>query len=159
LSFFLICKTSMTTTFEVKLGKYSINNGFLAEHWAAKIGDTWYELLGASKKQDGIRNEINAHKDDSRYTTITRIGSYCCKGDVGEFITRWSNKWIATHPIYRINGDNCQKYVAHMLKDLFDYDVATQNRDLGNRIIGAGVGAIIVGAFALLGGLLLRGNH
>ena len=42
----------------VKLGR-KLLLGPAAQHWAIKVGDTWYEVAGASKNDTAAKMEIN----------------------------------------------------------------------------------------------------
>lgn len=144
---------------EIKLGKYKINN-LVAEHWAIKIGDIWYEVEGVSKEQDGNQNKIKKHKDDSKYTTICLLGTLDNKSNLSEsFIEKIINEWLEKHPFYRFNGDNCQLFVKHMAWHLLGISIETQNATVGNMVFGASIGAIIVGAFGIAAGLFIKGSH
>jgi len=148
--------------FDIKIGKCDIGLG--AEHWAIKIDDRWYEVNGAGKKQTGEANQINVHQNDSKYKQIIHIQTCSAKAvgaglDLHEWVEKWNEDWLQRHPIYAVNGSNCQMYVKHIVKDICGVDVDTQNKNLGNIAIGAGIGAMVVGAFALGFGFILRGTH
>lgn len=144
---------------EVKLGKYKINN-LVAEHWAIKIGTTWYEVEGASKSQSGDRNKIAIHTNDSKYATITTLGKISGEdGTTQQLLKQMIQDWLKNHPFYAINGDNCQLFVKHMAWELLGITIETQNKQIGSAAIGAGFGAIVVGLGAILVGLLVKGGH
>jgi exonuclease I len=62
------------------------------------------------------------------------------------------------HQIYAINGDNCQMHVKDFLKTCGIAE-STQNTDLANMVLGAGIGATVVGLAAIGFSILLRGKH
>jgi hypothetical protein len=143
---------------DVYLGKHNLAgiHGLVAEHWAIKIGDTWYEIQGDSKKENLSPNRILKHKDDSKYDTIEILGTI---QETMSVIDSWNSAWLRKHPAYEFNGDNCQLYAKHFAWHFLGKNLDTQNTVIGGMMMGAGIGAIIVGIAAVVGGFLIRGRH
>jgi hypothetical protein len=146
--------TSRRTQLQVKLGIRHLTLG--AEHRALKVGEWWYEVRGTGKEHAGP-NEIDRHRDDARYAIISPHG--VVDGDpaaVDAQITAFAAAWIAAHPTYAWNGDNCQLFVNDLLAQLGLSPVATQNQAIGGALVGGG---LAVGLLSLALGLFIGGKH
>jgi len=76
-----------------------------------------------------------------------------------EQLQEYNNQWLAKHPFYAVNGDNCQLYVKHIVWEVLGINLDTQNKNIGAAVFGAGIGATIVGIFAIATGLWIKGKH
>jgi hypothetical protein len=165
--------------FEIFVGKHKLLTDPLgiAEHWGfgiryeksnqkkdIKEGNNlilWYEIEGVCKESIGCRNKIRTHTDNGKYTSVESQGEFNFPGtfeELEEWIQKWNFKWLENHQIYAINGDNCQMHVKDFLKTCGIAE-STQNTDLANMVLGAGIGATVVGLAAIGFSILLRGKH
>jgi hypothetical protein len=141
------------------LGSYDLSNALLAEHWAIKIGDTWFEIVGTSKLQKDEKNEIARHSDDSKYSDIRLLGKCDAKQVTEERLEELISRWLIQHPTYRINGDNCQLFVQFMAKELLNLDLKTQNSSYGRGMIQLGTVGAVLAVGTILAGVLVKGSH
>lgn len=156
-----LVKTSKMTSatvnvMEIYVGRYNINTGLGAQHWAIKFDDTWFEIAGTSKNENNTPNIIEEHYDDSKYSTIEHIGAVRTTLDN---VRQWNQKWLEEHKFYSFNGDNCQLYVKHTMYHYLGIQLDTQNKVIGGAAIGAGISATIIGICALAVGLWVKGKH
>lgn len=86
-----------------------------ATHWAVKVGETWYEIHGASKNATGLPNAIRMSTGEaSAGFAVTWTGDIVGttrKSDeaINNFI--WGEGgWIARNPWYNFTTTNCQKF-------------------------------------------------
>mmetsp|Transcript_1946 Transcript_1946/g.5492 ORF Transcript_1946/g.5492 Transcript_1946/m.5492 type:complete len:513 (-) Transcript_1946:153-1691(-) len=86
-----------------------------ATHWAVKVGETWYEIHGASKNATGLPNAIRMSEGEaSAGFAVTWTGDIVGttrKSDeaIKNFI--WGEGgWIAKNPWYNFTTTNCQKF-------------------------------------------------
>ena len=82
----------MTLSPNIYLGKYTLAGLVVAEHWAICVGDTWYEVAGTSKLDQGGANEILSHKDSCKYTGIELLGTMV---NTSENVERWNKRCVA----------------------------------------------------------------
>lgn len=98
----------------VVLGK-KILAPYLATHWALKIGDTWYEIAGASKSENGP-NKINTNTGCRAMSGAVPLGG----GTVGSSdksdaqIRTFCKQWIDQHPTYNVITSNCQMFATDL---------------------------------------------
>ncbi|KAL0488901.1 hypothetical protein AKO1_013513, partial [Acrasis kona] len=147
---------SASSEVDVFLGKSRIQDQLIAEHWAIKVGDFWYEIAGTSKNDDNIDNMIEVHTDDAKYYEIRHLGKVCISR---ENLVQWNRRWLENHSFYAFNGDNCQLYAKHFAWEFLGINIGTQNETIGNYAVGAGVGAMIVGFLAIATGIFIKGNR
>jgi len=138
----------------------------VAEHWAVKVGETWFELEGAAIRDYNSPNKVRTHQRDADYAeieektakTLTNLAT----------VQEWAEAWTQTHPLYRINGANCQKFVNDFLRTFLPGEEIepTQNQTIGNSLLSVGttvtaLGAIAIGLGVAIGatGRLIRGTH
>lgn len=81
------------------------------EHWALKVGDTWYEIDRVGKHFEGDRMEINVHQDDAKYDEIEELG-YTERG--AEVVDRFNARWKREDRRYSMVFNNCQDYVKEL---------------------------------------------
>jgi hypothetical protein len=158
-------------TLTVYVGKFKLSSDptGISEHWALgfKLLDetfVWFEVKGASKEATGSPNEIVRQDDSatSKYTEKEEVGVFTFEGDLVEFedyMKTYNEDWVKVHKLYKFNGDNCQLYVKGFLDKYEIRKLETQNSQIGNLVIGAGIGSSIVGVAAILAGFYLKGNH
>mmetsp|Transcript_58522 Transcript_58522/g.164080 ORF Transcript_58522/g.164080 Transcript_58522/m.164080 type:complete len:243 (+) Transcript_58522:70-798(+) len=91
-----------------------------ASHWALKVGGVWYELMGASKKDDNAKNEVSRRRGSkcSELGASPSLGgvvgtTHESEAEIASFI----ESWLGQHPIYNLMTCNCQMFV----KDLADF--------------------------------------
>lgn len=99
----------------VQIGRKPLAACF-AHHWAIKIGDTWYEIEGASKSDSDAPNKINDSYGSESAGGAVLIGG----GLVGstnktdEQIRIFNEKWLRNHPKYDFKSDNCQLFATEL---------------------------------------------
>ncbi|PRP79940.1 hypothetical protein PROFUN_05916 [Planoprotostelium fungivorum] len=156
-------------TITIKIGRYNLSDIRFAEHWAVKINDTWYEVMGQGKKSNNSPNVIDTHNDDSKYTTITDmkdIPSTFTEND----IVKWIQGWVETNQVYNWTRANCQQMVSQMISHFTRIKVHTQNTKLGTGLMLAGAATLtaaalvapilaIPGIFIAGIGTVARGDH
>jgi hypothetical protein len=140
----------------VALGSYKLKALPGAEHWAVRVGDCWYEIVGARKNQSGSENEIDRHSDDSKFDTIKYMGDTQISHDI---LLDWSRNWLKNHPCYSLTGDNCQLFVRDVFELVLGKDLVTQNSKGADLAFWAGVSAIAAGIFSIAASSILRGSH
>eukprot|EP01117_Protostelium_nocturnum_P017673 TRINITY_DN7230_c0_g1_i1.p1 TRINITY_DN7230_c0_g1~~TRINITY_DN7230_c0_g1_i1.p1 ORF type:complete len:148 (+),score=19.70 TRINITY_DN7230_c0_g1_i1:121-564(+) len=145
----------MQPTISIKMGKSKL--GLISEHWAIKVGDTWYELQGDNKKSSGSPNIINSHQDDSKYTSIKDMAHIDASKE--EEILEWMQEWVKERGTYHWTGDNCQMLVSHLVYHFLGVRIPTQNAEIGNGFIIGGIALAAIGALTALGGAFVRGKH
>lgn len=151
------------------LGKCKLNSDptNISEHWALGVvciengteaTELWFEVSGSSKQDANKTNKIVFHQESSKYEIID-LGErifYGSVDDVKSNINNFNDHWLKTHPLYELNGDNCQMYVQNFAKHYNLKEINTQNNEIGNLIIKGGIiGTIII----VLIGLLVKGTH
>jgi hypothetical protein len=61
----------------ISLGRRPLDHaiGVVAEHWAIKVGDVWYEVgVNAAARVDGTKNVVRRTSDDGVFPTIQVLG-------------------------------------------------------------------------------------
>jgi len=100
----------------VKIGRYMIKL-VVAHHWAIKIGETWYEIRGASKSNTNSKNEVIKSHGFNAQSGAGKLGGelvgVTTKSD--DEIDTWIDDWLARNPTYAVMTDNCQKFVHELL--------------------------------------------
>lgn len=81
-----------------------------AYHYAIKVQDTWFELAGASKDENGSPNKVvqkHGCSSEPGVTETSFLGTTTATwDDIELFLTYWRRK----HPTYDPHGDNWQEY-------------------------------------------------
>jgi len=99
----------------VILGK-KILAPYLATHWALKIGDTWYDVPGASKSEKGAPNKIQKSYGRAAASGAVPLGG----GTVGntgksdQEILAFCRQWEREHPTYDVIQSNCQMFATDL---------------------------------------------
>eukprot|EP00092_Neocalanus_flemingeri_P007729 GFUD01008345.1.p1 GENE.GFUD01008345.1~~GFUD01008345.1.p1 ORF type:complete len:255 (+),score=49.82 GFUD01008345.1:184-948(+) len=95
----------------VKLGRYMITP-LIAQHWAIKVGDTWYEIAGADKNEKGAANIVKRSYGDAAASGAGALGGEIVgtsdKSD--ESINSYIESWLEKNPCYQFTSENCQKF-------------------------------------------------
>jgi len=117
---------------EVWLGTRGIAGKTLT-HWAIKVGDSWYEIDGAGKKNKGDANTINGGMNrNGRFDCLgaPTYGTYysrsraerqqliCTTHRSDHEIEQFNRRWLRNNPTYGVIGANCQKYVIELAEYL-----------------------------------------
>lgn len=93
-----------------------------ATHWAVKVGDTWYEVPGASKSDSSSPNKIQRSNGLKARSGAHPIGG----GLVGTTsksdnqIDTFCRKWVSANPVYHFTTTNCQKFATDFADFLCD---------------------------------------
>ena len=100
----------------VKVGRILIVP-IAAYHWAIKVGDTWYEIRGASKKDSGARNDVIRSKGFKARSNAGSLGGEVVGKTIktDREINGWIDVWLAKYPEYEVLTDNCQTFVFDMM--------------------------------------------
>jgi len=142
----------------VRIGKYKIEGGLGAEHWAICVEKLWYEVAGASLFNNGEENEISKHFDDSKYTFSIEICGRTTR--TKEEIDEFNRKWLENHPFYSVFQDNCQLYVREFEAFLLQKNatLVSQNNIIGGNFTKFGSTMIVAGIGLTFLGFALK-NH
>lgn len=90
-----------------------------ATHWAVKVGNTWYEVPGASKGDKNKKNEIMRGYGQAAPSGALPLGGGLVgsttksQAEIDEFIQKWEHD----NPYYDLYSTNCQKFA----KDFVDF--------------------------------------
>ena len=86
------------------------------QHWAVKVGDTWYEIEKGDQLED--RNIVIKTRGE-----VSRTGAcYYGSESVGwtnrswEEIDKFSENWVADNPDYLVFADNCRGFSRDMVR-------------------------------------------
>jgi len=95
----------------VKLGRYMITP-LIAQHWAIKVDDTWYEIAGAAKNATNAPNVVNRSHGDAAKSGAGKLGGEIVgKSDKSQrLIDQWIEEWLEKNPCYEFTSENCQKF-------------------------------------------------
>lgn len=135
----------MPTTRQVYLGSRPLKSVSSLHHYAVKVGDTWYELEGASKDQSNQPNILKTHKNDEY--TMELIGTTTkTDTELKEII----DDWLKKHPTYVFHQDNCQLFARDIIVLLTGKTISTENNAIsfGLGIFGVCAAVLSAGAFA-----------
>lgn len=92
---------------------------YVATHWAIKVGETWYEVEGASKEDTNSPNKIARRCGGASQLGAVPLGGGLvgttrkCQAEIDGFVA----SWLAQHPTYNIMTCNCQMFC----KDFADF--------------------------------------
>lgn len=109
---------------------------YFATHWAVQVGDTWYEVAGASKSDSNTPNKIVTCRGK-----VSKLGAIAFGGQGTIGVTSKSEKaiereiarWEHEHPTYHLYTDNCQKFVKDFCDFLLDGKYRLPNMEAGLR--------------------------
>lgn len=82
----------------------------VAYHWAVKVGDHFFEIEGASMTEKGKGNCVLHGQGSTAKSGVqewVEIGTTTCTCPE---MTTFIISWLKEHPVYHINGDNCQLF-------------------------------------------------
>lgn len=85
-----------------------------ANHWAVKIGDTWYEVDGAGKNANNSKNNISTKVGGSTSKNGAKLlegGIVGTSDKTDKEIQKFIETWISNNPTYDVWTANCQKFV------------------------------------------------
>ena len=125
----------------VKLGRIRLVIA-LADHWAVKAGEIWYEITTDTSEIDG-KNIVRKSRGNSAASGADESrGELVGETDKNENqIEQWIKKWLCTNVKYDLFDDNCQKFALEFIEYLTDGnsmvslrpDSALQGRAAGSR--------------------------
>lgn len=102
---------------KVYIGSTKISDWIPAEHWAVKVGNTWYEIAGAGKSGKGQRNIVRvSYGGDKSKGGAVIVG--CSVGTTerdDEDIESFNDRWLKKHPTYKALWGNCQIYARELV--------------------------------------------
>lgn len=116
---------------------------YVATHWAVKVGDTWYEVEGASKNDSNKENKIK-----TSYGSVAASGAAPIGGGLVGTTTKttaqiesWKQQWLHRNPYYDFTTTNCQKFVKEFCDFLCDGTAKLIKMEAGTRGYGQAPGA------------------
>ena len=90
----------------------------IAQHWAVKVGETWYEI-GAKEERQRTDNP-NLIVPSLGFISKSGVGAFGCQL-VGETektdkeITEWIEDWRTENPLYGLATKNCQCFAMEFM--------------------------------------------
>ena len=123
----------------VKLGRKPIDcPNPIAHHWAIQVGEKWYEI--APKDKSTGQNVININRGTVAASCAGRLG-----GEIVGKSTKTNDMiiwqligWLAVHPSYTVESDNCQKLAYELMAWVTDGNFLCKHRvtaaNITNRI-------------------------
>lgn len=105
----------------VKLGRKMLV-GPVAHHWAVKVGDTWYEVAGASKNDKGAKMRVNRNCGSQASSGAGALGGEIV-GKTSKYdgqIDEWIDAWLDKYQQYDFTEENCQKFACEFVRWLTD---------------------------------------
>jgi len=113
---------------EVSFGKKQIFSD-LAYHHAIQVGETWYEVNGASKRDTGAQNVINTHlgPQSQQGVAVMKVLGQTDKTDAE--ISAFIDSWLKMNPVYDLHLCNCQHFSQEFVCFLLGPTSLSQLRD------------------------------